>query len=80
MNLSLRFTYCLCSVDGMLTCFPFCFRHMDFYPFGRVRSDGWLYTNGLHRPGLTRLLWRKLQHFGYEAKPAYRGLVTHEFR
>ena len=52
---------------------------MDDYPYCHFGQDGLLHTDGLHRLGLTTLLWDVLRRFGYDSPPTYRGRQFREF-
>ena len=52
---------------------------LDDYPHCDLGDDGWLRTDGLHRPAFTQLLWDALVRFGYEDAPTYRGRMYREY-
>lgn len=46
---------------------------MSAYDFEITDADGWSYTDGLMRPGLSVLTWQLLQYIGYTDCPTYCG-------
>jgi hypothetical protein len=53
---------------------------MDDYPYATLDADGWLYCDGLHRPGFPTLLWDVLHRFGCTETPVSHGCLYCEFR
>jgi hypothetical protein len=52
---------------------------MDDYPYATLGADGWLWCNGLHRPGFPALLQDVLHRFDHTGTPAYHGHPYREF-
>jgi hypothetical protein len=53
---------------------------MDDYPSATLRVDGWLYCDGLHRPGFPTLFRDVLHRFSHTGPPTYHGRPYREFR